>query len=267
MTDGRPDRVTLRWLGQAGFVVSFGDTRILVDPWLSEHPLRARRPLPIAGLPDGIGWLLASHEHPDHLDLASLPELFDRYPGLQVIVPSPLCGRVAAADGRARVHGVQPGDVIRVGDVAAHVVHAWHGVAVSDGYSDGHGLRGDDRTPFVGFVLRTPQLTVYHAGDTIAGPGLAREVVPLGVDVALLPVNGRDAAREAAGIVGNLLAREAVALATAIGARLLVPMHHDMVRGNRVPVGRVVEAARAAEQPLSVLVPAYGADVEIGVPR
>jgi L-ascorbate metabolism protein UlaG (beta-lactamase superfamily) len=260
-------RMTLRWLGQAGFVLSFGETRILIDPWLSEHPLRVHRPESIAGLPDGIGWLLASHEHPDHLDLASLPALVDRYPGLEVVVPSPLGDRVAAVDGRACVRGVQPGDEVRAGDVTVRVVHAWHGVHVSDGYSDGHGLGADGRTPFVGFVVRTPVLDVYHAGDTVAGPGLADEVAALGVDVALLPVNGRDAAREAAGILGNLDAREAVTLAAAVGARLLVPMHHDMVRGNRVGVGRVVDAAGREPRPLSVLVPAYGADIEIGIPR
>lgn len=259
--------VTIRWLGQAGFVLSGDDRRILVDPWLSGHPLRAHRAPTVAALPDGIGWLLASHEHPDHLDLASLPALLDRYPDLEVVVPAPLRDRVAAVDRRAQVRGVQPGDVLRSGDVAVRVVHAWHGVTVSDGYSDGHGLTADGRTPFMGFIVRFPGLTVYHAGDTVAGPGLADEILPFAVDVALLPVNGRDAAREAAGILGNLDPREAVALATAIGARLLVPMHHDMVRGNRVAVGRVVEAARAAQRPLSVLVPGYGTDVSIGIPR
>jgi L-ascorbate 6-phosphate lactonase len=267
MTGTSAGRMTIRWLGQSGFVLSIGGARILVDPWLSAHPLRVRPPEPITGLPDGIGWLLASHEHEDHLDLASLPALIDRYPGLEIVVPSPLRDRVAAVDRRARVRGVQPGDVVRMGETVAHVVHAWHGVRVSDGYSDGHALGADGRTPYAGFVMRSPGIAVYHAGDSIAGPDLADEILPFGVDIALLPVNGRNASREAAGILGNLDAREAVALAGEIGASLLVPMHHDMVRGNRVPVGRVVEAARAAGRRLSVLVPAYGQDLEIGIPR
>ncbi|MHB8959150.1 MAG: MBL fold metallo-hydrolase [Candidatus Limnocylindrales bacterium] len=260
-------RLTLRWLGQAGFLLSVGSTRILIDPWLSAHALRASRPPAIDDLPDGIGWLLASHEHPDHLDLASLPALLDRYPGLEVVVPAPLRQRVASTDGRAHICCVQPGDSMRAGDVTVHVVHAWHGVKIEDGYSNGYGLRGVDLTPFVGFVLRTSGPSIYHAGDTVAGVGLADEVKALGVDIALLPVNGRDAVREAAGILGNLDAREAVAFATSIGAGLMVPMHHDMVRGNRTPVGRVVEAAHRAKPPLSVLVPAMGVDLGIGITR
>jgi L-ascorbate 6-phosphate lactonase len=259
--------LTLRWLGQAGFVLSGGGSRMLVDPWLTAHPLRARRPVAIADLPDDIRWLLATHEHGDHLDLDALPALLDRFPDLDVVVPSPLCDRVIDADRRARVHGVQPGDRIGLGDVTATVVHAWHGVEAADGYSNGHGLRGDGCTPFVGFVLEFPGLTAYHAGDTIADEGLVEELRPLGIDVALLPVNGRDAAREAAGIVGNLDAREAAALASAIGARILVPMHHDMVRGNRARIGRAVEAAVVAPTPLTVVVPARGVDIGVALPH
>ena len=260
-------RVTLRWLGQAGFLLSVGSTRILIDPWLSAHALRASRPPAIDDLPDGIGWLLASHEHTDHLDLASFPA---RLTGIR---DSRSSFRRRCASGSPRqtagpTFAVSSRETrMRAGDVTVHVVHAWHGVKMEDGYSDGHGLRGVDLTPFVGFVLRTSGPSIYHAGDTVAGVGLADEVKALGVDIALLPVNGRDAVREAAGILGNLDAREAVAFATSIGAGLMVPMHHDMVRGNRTPVGRVVEAARRAKPPLSVLVPAMGVDLGIGTTR
>ena len=43
---------------------------------------------------------------------------------------------------------------------------------------------------------------------------------------------GRDFFREERGIVGNLNAREAVELASRIGARILVPMRWDLFAGN-----------------------------------
>ena len=43
---------------------------------------------------------------------------------------------------------------------------------------------------------------------------------------------GRDFFREERGIVGNLNAREAVELASRVGARILVPMHWDLFAGN-----------------------------------
>ena len=257
-------QVTIRWLGQAGFMLSGGGLRVLVDPWLSEHALRVRSAPSIASLPDDIGWLLATHEHGDHLDLPALPSLLDRFTDLVVVVPEPLRPLVEAADPRARVHGVQPGDRVDLGGVILHVVHAWHGIEVRDAYSRGDGLRPDGKTPFVGFVLVFPGVTVYHSGDTIAGAGLVEELLPFGVDVALLPANGRDVRRERAGIVGNLDGREAAALAAGIGARVFIPMHYDMVRGNRARIGPIVEAARKAHPSIAVLTPAVSSDLTIG---
>jgi L-ascorbate metabolism protein UlaG (beta-lactamase superfamily) len=258
--------LTIRWLGQAGFVLSGGGLRVLVDPWFSEHPLRVRSAPSIANLPGDVSWLLASHEHADHLDLPALPSLLDRFPDLGVVVPEPLRALASAADSRARVRGVQPGDRVDLGGAVLHVVHAWHGVDVGDAYSQGHALRADGKTPFVGYVVAFPGVTVYHSGDTIAGPGLVEELLRFRVDVALLPANGRDGRRERAGIVGNLDGREAAELAAAIGARILIPMHYDMVHGNRARIGAVVDAARKTHPSISVLIPAVSSDLTIGQP-
>lgn len=259
--------LAIRWLGQAGFLLSGGGQRLLVDPWFSAHPLRVRAAPSIADLPDGVGWLLATHEHADHLDLPALPALLDRFPDLAVVVPEPLRARVTAADSRARMHGVQPGDQVDLGGVVVHVVHAWHGIEVRDGYSSGRALRPDGQTPFVGYVAAFPGVTVYHSGDTIAGAGMVEELGPFRVDVALLPANGRDGRRERAGILGNLDGREAAELAATIGARVLVPMHYDMVRGNRARIGPLVQAARNVHPALTIVVPAISGDLAIGLPE
>jgi glucose 1-dehydrogenase/3-oxoacyl-[acyl-carrier protein] reductase len=121
-------------------------------------------------------------------------------------------------------------DDYRVGEKIDHV----DGVTVEDGYAAGP---TDGPTPHVGYVLRLAGTVVYHAGDTVASAMLIDTLRPMGVDVCLLPVNGRDYFREGAGILGNLDAAEAVQLAHAIGAGTLIPMHHDMVRGNTPPAG------------------------------
>jgi L-ascorbate metabolism protein UlaG (beta-lactamase superfamily) len=265
--NGQDTPLTFRWLGQAGFLLSSGGQYLLVDPWFSDHDLRIRSAPLLAELPEQIGWLLVTHEHGDHLDLPALPALLGRFPRLRIVVPAPLRDRVAAAEPRARVLSVQPGDRLEVGAVVIHVVHAWHGVGVADGYSDGHALRADALTPFVGYVIAFPEITVYHSGDTLAGTGMVDELRPLRVDVALLPTNGRSAIRERAGIVGNLDAREAVEMAAQIGARVLVPMHYDMVRGNRARVASVVEAAKTAGRSLAVIIPVRSTDIALGLPR
>ena len=95
------------------------------------------------------------------------------------------------------------------------------------------------------------------AGDTIATDGLLAALEGRSIDVALLPINGRDFFREQRDIVGNLDAREAVEVALRIGAHTLVPYHWDGFAGNTVRPGGAPDEAAAADGPLHVLVLAH----------
>ena len=116
-------------------------------------------------------------------------------------------------------------------------------------------------------MLETADGHLYHAGDTLRWPGQAELLAGLGVEVALLPINGRDPEREARDIVGNLDGAEALALGRDAGIGSVVPMHHDLMEGNlgdvealaRLapslhPGGRVAVLSRMAETPLAGLV-------------
>jgi L-ascorbate metabolism protein UlaG (beta-lactamase superfamily) len=54
------------------------------------------------------------------------------------------------------------------------------------------------------------------------------------IDVAILPINGRDYYRNEKDIIRNIDSAEAVLLAKQIGADLLIPVHHDLYEVNRV---------------------------------
>lgn len=238
------DAVTIRWLGQAGFVLGYHPRSLLLDPWLAPHPDRLAAPPLLEELPRDVAALLATHEHGDHLDLASLPALTGLFPDMRVVVPEPLVELVRRHVGATSpIVGARPGQWADIGDGARVLATpAWHGVSVADGYTDG-GWSETGASRFVGYVVKLDDVTVYHAGDTIAHPALIDFLRPLDIDIALLPINGRDARREHQGIVGNLDAVEALDLATEIGARVLVPMHYDMVRGNEAPVSPLVMLA------------------------
>jgi len=241
---------TLTWLGQAGFRIDLDDRSLLVDPWLSEHELRA---IAVPALPlatEGIDWLLVTHEHIDHLDLPFLPQLLAGSPTVRVVLPKPAAPLLEGIVSPDRVHTVRPGDVVDLDGLPVNVVPAYHGLTMADAYGDGSAI--DGRPRFVGYVLETSP-RVYHAGDTILGDGLVAALAGLDVDVALLPINGRDAEREASGLVGNLDAEEAVELALAIGASTLVPYHWDGFVGNTASPGEAVDIAAAR---LHVVVPA-----------
>ena len=87
----------------------------------------------------------------------------------------------------------------------------------------------------IGYLINFDGFTLYHSGDTILYPGMVETILDTGwhVDVACLPVNGRDARREKLGITGNLNASEALSLARSINARFLIPMHNDLFLVNQ----------------------------------
>jgi L-ascorbate metabolism protein UlaG (beta-lactamase superfamily) len=152
------------------------------------------------------------------------------------------------------VVGVGPGDSLQLATtVHLRCIPAWHAAEVGDGYSQG--LADDGNCSFVGYIVSTAEIALYHSGDTLVTDELRRVLARERIDVALLPVNGRDYFREAAGLVGNMDGREAVRLATEVGVALLVPMHWDLFAGNTVRPGAVVDEA-AEDARLPVLVPA-----------
>jgi hypothetical protein len=92
------------------------------------------------------------------------------------------------------------------------------------------------------------------AGDTIPYDGLAARVRqaagPGGIDVALLPINGRVPERR---VVGNLWGDEAAAAAHEIGA-----LHFEMFAFNTEPPDAFAAACSRLDQPSACSGPASG---------
>jgi len=242
-------QLDITWLGQAGFRIDAGGRQLLVDPWLIPHELRAIPIPPLSLAAEGIDWLLVTHEHLDPLDLPFLPQLLEASPGVRVVIPAPIADQLEGVVPPDRIVAVAPGDVVDLDGMTVHVVPAFHGVTMEDAYGDGSAI--DGRPRFVGYALESkPRL--YHAGDTVLRDELVAALEALGVDLALLPINGRDAERESRGIIGNMDAVEAVELALAVGASTLVPYHWDGFVGNTASPEEAVDAARGR---LRVVIP------------
>jgi L-ascorbate 6-phosphate lactonase len=235
--------VRLTWLGQSGFLVEAGGVRVLVDPFVSDHPDRLVPAPPLDLVAEDIDALLVTHEHLDHLDLAFVELLAARSSDARVVLPAAVAAETTLP---LPAEGVAAGQRVQLGTLSVLAVPAVHKVDVAGEYNDER---------FLGYVLEAPPTTIYHSGDTVLTEELLASLRDLRPTVCLLPVNGRDWFRERAGLVGNLDAREAVGLAAALGAPLLVPMHWDAVAGNTVDPGTVVAEAQRADAPLHVLVP------------
>lgn len=249
-------QVALTWFGQAGFGLSDGRVTVLVDPFLAPWEGRRYEASLVPARATGVDVVCCTHEHIDHFDPESAPAIAAASPGAVFVVPSPIVDMVTEAGIPSdRVVGVQPGEVHEVAGITVRAVPARHGVTMEDAYGFGEDLSGG-LIRFLGYVLELGGVRVYHAGDTIHYEGMEATVGALEPDIALLPVNGRHAEREARGIVGNLNEREAAWLAAEIGASTLVPMHHDLFTGNLGSSAAVVDAAEEEGRALSVLVPA-----------
>jgi L-ascorbate metabolism protein UlaG (beta-lactamase superfamily) len=226
-------------LGQSGIALRSGDALVLIDPWLStalEEDEGVTRPVPPALRPEeveAVDLVCVTHEHADHLDPRALGAIARQAPEALFLAPAPAVALVEAAGvPRERIHPSFAGVALEAagarvtGVAAAHELHP----DAFGGYRFWRDERGDHRA--LGYLVELDGHAVFHAGDTIWWPGLEEELRELTPDVAILPINGRDAMRERDGLWGNLTADEAAALAAAAAIPLAVPCHFDGVAGN-----------------------------------
>ena len=228
--------VAVAWLGQAGFLVRTADCTLLIDPYLSDFLARKYRgkefaherltaaPLDVRDL-GRLDVVLCTHRHSDHMDPDTLAAVAAAHPACRFVVPAADMGHAEGLGLPAdRLLPIDAGETRdRGASLVVTAVAAAHEALERDAAG---------RCRFLGYVVRTAGLSLYHSGDTVAYPGRAAEVGRLGVDCGLLPVNGRDAYRSSRGVPGNMNAAEAIDLCRVAGIPLLVPHHFGMFAFN-----------------------------------
>ncbi|MGC4805079.1 MBL fold metallo-hydrolase [Micromonospora sp. DT233] len=263
-----------RWLGQAGFQLTVGDgddaAHLLVDPYLSDslahkyagttfpHVRLLPPPVTPAGLPP-LRAVLCTHAHTDHMDPDTLVPLLAAQPQLRLACPRAVLAealRRSAAD-RSRVDGLAAGDRISYGPFTVTALPAAHEERRRDD-------RGDDH--FLGYVVEAAGTRVYHSGDCVPFAGQAERLAALAVDVALLPVNGRDTHRLAHGVPGNFDFAEAVELCAAAGIPTLVPHHWGMFDFNTADPA-TFDLTAAARRGVAVRVPRHAGTCHLEATR
>jgi len=174
----------------------------------------------------GVGLILVSHIHHDHLDLPSLDQLdLDA----RVLVPAG-AGGLLRRRGFRLVQEVLPGDDVELGSVRIRVTYAEHAASRRVGTA---------RTTPVGYVIHGTR-TVYFAGDT----DLFDAMGSLGpIDLALLPVAGWGPRLPA----GHLSPERAIQALELIRPRIAVPIHWGTYAPWRRPHGRDTPATLFAD--------------------
>ncbi len=249
------DGVQLAWLGQAGFLLRAGEQVVLIDPYLSDHLARKYRdalyshervmPAPIEadGLPR-VDLVICTHRHGDHMDPGTLPALAQAYPECRFVVPAAEAafaeeiglpaGRTVPAEAGVQLRPLPGLDLVLDPLPAAH---------------ERFEQDQEGRHHFLGYVISLHGLRLYHSGDCVPYEGLAEAVRALAPGLALLPVNGRDAALTASGIMGNFTLGEAIELCQAAGVPVLVPHHFGLFAFNTADPAEIDAAARRTRHP------------------
>ncbi|MDY0093553.1 MAG: MBL fold metallo-hydrolase, partial [Candidatus Vecturithrix sp.] len=87
---------------------------------------------------------------------------------------------------------------------------------------------------FLGYILKIGTITLYHSGDCTPYPGLEDTLATHAVDLALLPVNGRDEYRKSRKIPGNFTLDEVVNLGKYANIPFLLGHHFGMFDFNTI---------------------------------
>ena len=187
----RVEGLVVTMVGHATVLIQIAGHNVLVDPVWSDRaspvswagPRRVTAPgIAFDGLPP-IDVVLLTHNHYDHLDISTLQRLWDRH---HPRVVAPLGNDTVVRRGAPSIV-VQTGDWNDVIDLGAGLVVHIHPA----NHWSARGM-GDRRMAlWAGFVIETPALRVYVAGDTGYGDGrIFRELRQshAAIDLAVLPI-------------------------------------------------------------------------------
>lgn len=245
-----PNSLALWGLGQMGLLVKGPDALLAIDPYLSDSVREITqeqygglmsRAVPAPLQPQDLAvadFILATHEHADHLDGQTLGPAMETSSKTRMVA-SGWCLEALTGLGvnqeriivpEALQPMTLPGTAIRLTAVpSAHYEKE---------FDAQKGFR------YLGFLLEWNGVTLYHAGDTVLYEGYHDTMRDLPTpDIAMLPMNGRDWFREnVLNLTGTLLPTEAVLTARELGWGVLIPGHNDMFMPNSLPNAQIMDA-------------------------
>jgi L-ascorbate metabolism protein UlaG (beta-lactamase superfamily) len=187
----------VRFLGHACFELSDGDTRVLIDPWLTGNPKAA-----IAADDLNPTAIVLTHGHEDHF--GDTVEIAKRS-GAPVVAIVEIARELSG-------DGIDAADL----NMGGSATYDWGWVRLVPAWHTSTTPKGTATVP-AGAVISLGGVTVYHLGDTCAFSDMRLIGKRSPVDVALMCVGGHF----------TMDRTEAVEAAEFIGAKTVIPCHYD----------------------------------------
>jgi L-ascorbate metabolism protein UlaG (beta-lactamase superfamily) len=190
--------VDIRFLGHACFELSEGDSRVLIDPFLSANPRAAAKPDELDPT-----HILLTHAHVDHLlDAADIAKRTGAH-CVALVETANWLGK----QGVENVSDPNLGGTVQFDWGWVKLVQAFHSSETPDGVT----------TYASGLVINLGGKTVYHLGDTCLFGDLKLIAQRTPIDVAIVPIGGHY----------TMDRHDAVVAADFIGAGVVIPCHYD----------------------------------------
>lgn len=245
------------WFGQMGWTVKAGGLTIGIDLFLSPHPKRRYAALIAPEEAEGFDLFLGTHDHKDHIDREAWPAMAKASPGATFILPARCRAEVEAATGIApdRFVAMDDGMTSRHGEVAVAALPSAHE------WLDNDPAAGGNR--WLGYVIEAGRGAIYHSGDTCNWEGLQTRLSRWRLLAAMLPINGRDAARFRAGVIGCLTYQEAGDLAGILGVGAVFPGHYDAFERDALDPALFADYVASRYPRTAARIPALGERVDI----
>jgi L-ascorbate metabolism protein UlaG (beta-lactamase superfamily) len=188
----------IRFLGHACFELSDGDTRVLVDPFLTGNPKAAAQADELDPT-----HIFLTHGHADHIgDTVDIA----KRTGAQVVAIVELANEIGES-GVENVADPNIGGTVEFDDVWVRVVPAWHTSTTPKGIAN---------VP-AGLVIGLGGKVVYHLGDTALFSDLRLVGERNPVDVAIMCIGGHY----------TMDRHDAAVAAGLVGATTVIPCHYD----------------------------------------
>jgi L-ascorbate metabolism protein UlaG (beta-lactamase superfamily) len=188
----------IRFLGHACFELTQGDTRVLIDPFLTGNPKAAAQADELDPT-----HIFLTHGHADHIgDTVDIA----KRTGAQVVAIVELANELSES-GVENVADPNIGGTVEFDGGSVRLTPAWH-TAVSPS--------GTPHMP-AGLVIELGGTTVYHLGDTALFSDLALPARRSDIDVALMCIGGHYTMDRHDGVVAAEL----------VAAKQVIPCHYD----------------------------------------
>jgi N-acyl-phosphatidylethanolamine-hydrolysing phospholipase D len=182
-----PTRIQVTWIGHSTFLVQMAGINILTDPIWSERASPAAFAGPKRYAPPGLNWqnlppidaVVISHNHYDHLDLATVKRLGHRSGYFVPLGLAPWFRRV----GLSNVVELDWGESAGLGPLQFHSVPAQH--------FSSRGLFDRDASLWASWVLEGPPGRLFFSSDTGYSPDFKEIGARFGpLRLSLLPIGG-----------------------------------------------------------------------------